>query len=56
LCADPARRVILYHLENRHRRKFADQWEFVRFAQENNLGLDFTSPPKEQGTPVTTKR
>ena len=29
-----------------HRRTFADQWEFVRFAEEQQLGLDFTTPPK----------
>jgi len=22
-----------------------DQWEFVQFAQERHLGLDFTTPP-----------
>jgi hypothetical protein len=21
-------------------------WDFVRYAQEHNLGLDFTTPPK----------
>jgi hypothetical protein len=45
-CIGPARRVILDRLEDRYRRKFADHWEFVRFAQEQKLGLDFTSPPK----------
>ncbi len=40
------RRVILDQLENRYGRKFVDHWAFVRFAQEQNLGLDFTSPPK----------
>jgi hypothetical protein len=41
-----ARRVVLDQLENRYRRQFADQWAFIRFAQEEHLGLDFTSPPK----------
>jgi hypothetical protein len=45
-CVGPARRVILDQLENRYGRKFIDQWEFVRFAQEQGLGLDFTSPPQ----------
>jgi hypothetical protein len=46
LCIGRARRVILDQLENHHRRTFADHWEFVRFAQEQNLGLDFTTSPK----------
>src|SRR5262249_44363013 len=46
LCVDRARRVVLDQLENRYRRKFADQWEFVRFATEQRLGLDFTTPPR----------
>src|SRR5205823_6220795 len=29
-----ARRVVLDRLEDRYGRKFADQWEFVRFATE----------------------
>jgi hypothetical protein len=41
-----ARRVILDQLEHRYNRKFPDHWAFVRFAQEQKLGLDFTSPPK----------
>jgi hypothetical protein len=46
LCVGPARRAILDLLESRHGRTFADQWEFVRFAQQQELGLDFTSPPR----------
>jgi hypothetical protein len=45
-CIGPARRVILDQLENRYQRKFSDHWAFVRFAQEQNLGLDFTTPPQ----------
>jgi hypothetical protein len=41
-----ARRVVLDHLGNRYRRHFADVWEFVRFAREQHLGLDFTTPPQ----------
>ena len=41
-----ARRVILDHLENRYGRQFNTVWTFVRFAQAEGLGLDFTSPPK----------
>ena len=46
LCIGPARHVILHHLENRYRREFADHWEFVRFAKEQKLALDVTTPPK----------
>lgn len=45
-CVGPARRLILDQLENRYGRKFIDQWAFVRYAQEQGLGLDFTSPPQ----------
>jgi tRNA A-37 threonylcarbamoyl transferase component Bud32 len=45
-CIPEARRVVLDQLGNRYRRTFANQWEFVRFAEEQKLGLDFTSPPK----------
>jgi hypothetical protein len=41
-----ARRVVLEQLEHRYRGKFVDQWDFVRFAQEKKLGLDFTTPPR----------
>jgi serine/threonine protein kinase len=51
-CVGLARRAILDQLEHRYQRKFADQWDFVHFAQEQNLGLDFTSPPKRFGTPA----
>ena len=46
LFVGPARRAVLDQLANRHHRPFADQWEFVRFAQEQKLGLDFTTPPR----------
>jgi hypothetical protein len=45
-CVGEDRRVVLDHLGNRYRRYFADVWEFTHFAQEQNLDLDFTSPPK----------
>jgi serine/threonine protein kinase len=45
-CTGAARRAILDQLGNRYHRSFADHWEFVRFAQQQHLGLDFTSPPK----------
>jgi hypothetical protein len=45
-CVGEARRVVLDYLGKRYGRCFADQWEFVRFAQQQRLDLDFTSPPK----------
>jgi hypothetical protein len=30
----------------RHRHWFDTHWQFVRFAQENGLNLDFTTPPR----------
>src|SRR5262249_28323738 len=43
LCVGEARRVVLDQLGRRYSRRFADQWEFVRFAEKQKLGLDFTS-------------
>jgi hypothetical protein len=44
LCVGEARRVVLDQLGSRYGRPFEDQWDFVRFAEEQKLGLDFTSP------------
>jgi tRNA A-37 threonylcarbamoyl transferase component Bud32 len=59
LCVDEARRAVLDQLENRYRRKFADHWEFVRFARaqdlERKLGLNFTTPPRRPEAPVEVK-
>jgi serine/threonine protein kinase len=46
VCVGSARRAVLDALEVHFSRSFADQWDFVRFAEENDLGLDVTSPPK----------
>jgi hypothetical protein len=46
ICFGQARRVILDQLENRYHCKFTDHWEFVAWAEQNQLGLDLTSPPK----------
>jgi hypothetical protein len=45
-CFGKARQVVLKHLGNRYGRRFANHWEFVRFAKANRLDLDFTTPPK----------
>ncbi len=50
-CFGPARKVVLKHLGNRYGRTFADHWEFVRYAEEHHLGLDFTTPPKHPARP-----
>src|SRR5262249_44624811 len=42
-CFGAARRLLLDHLGRRYERRFADQWEFVRFATERDLDLDLTS-------------
>jgi hypothetical protein len=41
----------LKHLGNRYGRTFANHWEFVRFAKEQQLDLDLTSPPKRWRRP-----
>jgi hypothetical protein len=45
-CFGPARRVVLDHLGNRYGKRFVNHWAFVRFAREQGLELDFTTPPK----------
>jgi serine/threonine protein kinase len=42
-----ARRIILDQIGNHYKRVFADQWAFVRYAQEEKLDLDFTTPGKD---------
>jgi hypothetical protein len=53
-CTGEARRLILDHLGNRYRRTFGDPWEFVRFAQEQHLDLDLTTPPQRLQPVATT--
>jgi hypothetical protein len=45
-CVSEVRRVILDQLGNRYGRRFDTHWDFVRYAQEHQLNLDFTTPPK----------
>ncbi len=45
-CVGKVRRVILDQLGNRYRRRFDTHWDFVRYAQDHGLNLDFTTPPK----------
>jgi hypothetical protein len=47
LCVGNARRIVLDQLGLHHGRTFADQWDFVRYAEEQKLGVDFTTPPKQ---------
>jgi hypothetical protein len=46
LCVGEARHAVLDVLGTRYGRTFADVWEFVRYAEEQKLGLDFTTPPR----------
>jgi hypothetical protein len=45
-CVGEARRLVLGQLARHYRRPFADQWDFVRFAQEQKLPLDLHTPPQ----------
>jgi hypothetical protein len=57
-CAREVRRVILNQLGNRYGRRFDTHWDFVRYAQERKLNLDFTTPPKrpDRNLPPLFKR
>ncbi len=46
LCIGEARHVLLDQLEHHYQRQFADTWEFVRFARQAKLDLDFSTPPQ----------
>jgi hypothetical protein len=45
-CVHQKRRVILDQLGNRYGWRFDTHWDFVRYAQQQGLNLDFTTPPK----------
>ncbi|HKI34440.1 MAG TPA: hypothetical protein VKA46_21475 [Gemmataceae bacterium] len=45
-CVREVRRVILDQLGNRYGRRFTTHWDFVRYAQQQGLNLDFSTPPK----------
>jgi hypothetical protein len=55
-CFGEARRVVLDHLGNRYGRRFVNHWAFVRYAQEQGLNLDFTTPPKRPDPRESVKR
>ena len=55
-CFGQARRVVLHHLGNRYGRRFVNHWAFVRYAQEQGLDLDFTTPPKRPDAKESLER
>jgi hypothetical protein len=55
-CYGQARRVVLDHLRYLHGRSFVNHWAFVRFAGEQGLNLDFTTPPRRPGPKESVKR
>jgi len=50
-CFGKARQVVLKHFGSRYGSRFANHWDFVRFAKEQHLDLDFTTPPKRPARP-----
>jgi hypothetical protein len=55
-CVGEARRLVLEQLTRHYQRSFADQWDFVRFAQEQELDLDLLTPPQRPGSPAAEQR
>ena len=49
-CIRDPKRIILSQLENRFGEKFHNHWDFVRYAKEKNLDLNFNSPPGKLAT------
>lgn len=54
-CVRQTRAVILEQLSNRYKRPFVDVWEFVEWAEKNEPGLDFTTPPR-RNVPIAEPR
>jgi hypothetical protein len=54
-CVGEARRLVLGQLARHYQRPFADQWDFVRFAEEQKLPLDLHTPP-QRPEPAAPKR
>jgi tRNA A-37 threonylcarbamoyl transferase component Bud32 len=46
-CVADAQRAVLDALGHTYNRRFADLWEFIQFAHDNQLQLDLTTPPKQ---------
>jgi len=55
-CVGRARRVILDQLEGHYQHPFPDHWAFVRYAEEQKLGLDLTLPPKPGVHPASVEK
>jgi tRNA A-37 threonylcarbamoyl transferase component Bud32 len=49
-CVGEACRLVLEQLGRHYDRGFADVWEFVDFARQRGLSLDFTIPPQRPRT------
>ncbi len=55
-CLGANRQDVLDHLGRIHGRRFANHWEFVRFAREKGLDLDFTTPPRRPDPKESLRR
>jgi hypothetical protein len=44
-CVGEPRRLVLDQLARHYHRPFADQWDFVDYLHQQQLGLDLTTPP-----------
>ncbi len=47
---------MLDHLSNRYGRRFVNHWEFVSYAREQGLMLDFTTAPRRPDLRESVKR
>ena len=50
-CVGEARRLVLDQLARHYQRPFADQWEFIAYAQEHLPDVDLDSPPQRPMSP-----
>jgi hypothetical protein len=55
-CHSQLRRAILGCLGDHYGRRFANHWDFVIYAQEHHLNLDFTTPPRRPDPKGLTER
>jgi hypothetical protein len=50
-CVGEPRRLVLDQLARHYQRPFADQWEFIAYAQEHLPDVDLDSPPQRPMSP-----
>jgi hypothetical protein len=48
-CIGPTRDIVLQQLGRQLNRQFATVWDFVAWAEQHEVGLDLSTPPRRGG-------